>query len=120
MRRKGQKTRCEKRTLQKSKEVVRTYDAIQGEFASLLEKNEDVKEICCNVPLDGEETSDYTTDFICVKTDGDLMVRECVFRKYLMKPMTVQLLDLSREYWQKQGVTDWGIVIDEEKQSVEM
>lgn len=42
------------------------------------------------------------------------MVRECVFRKFLMKPLTVKLLDASREYWLRHGVTDWGLVIDEE------
>ncbi len=42
------------------------------------------------------------------------MVRECVFRKFLMKPMTVKLLDASREYWLRHGVMDWGVVIDEE------
>ena len=29
--------------------------------------------------------------------------------------MTVKLLDASRDYWINHGVTDWGIVIDEEK-----
>lgn len=45
----------------------------------------------------------------------DLMVRECVERKHLMKPMTVKLLDASREYWKRNGVTDWGLVINAEK-----
>ena len=44
----------------------------------------------------------------------NLMVRECVFRKFLMKPLTVKLLDASRDYWFRHGVTDWGVVIDEE------
>jgi hypothetical protein len=61
--------------------------------------------------LDGEE---YTTDFVCVKTDQELMVRECISRRLLTKPMTVKLLDQSREYWLRRGVSDWGIVIDEE------
>jgi len=77
----------------------------------MLQAREDVAEIKCNVPLDGLE---YTSDFVCTKTDGDLMVRECVFRKLLMKPMTVRLLDTSRDYWLRHGVTDWGLVIDEE------
>lgn len=42
--------------------------------------------------------------FILVKTDNDLMVRECVFRKFLMKPLTVKLLDASKEYWLRHGV----------------
>ena len=54
----------------------------------------------------------YTSDFVCIKTNGDWMVRECVYRKFLMKPMTVKLLDISRDYWLRHGVTDWGVVID--------
>lgn len=72
------------------------------------------EEIRCNVLLDGIDAGEYTSDFVCVKTDNDLMVRECVYRKYLTKPMTVKLLDASREYWLRRGVTDWGLVIDEE------
>ena len=109
MRKKGFKGRCEKRVLGKSKEVCRTYDAIQYACAYRLQEDDSIREIRCNVPLDGSE---YTTDFLCVKTDGDFMVRECVQRKYLLKPMTVKLLDMSRTYWMKRGVEDWGLVID--------
>ena len=41
------------------------------------------------------------------------MVRECVFRDKLMKPLTIKMLDASRDYWLEQGVEDWGIVINE-------
>ncbi len=44
------------------------------------------------------------------------MVRECVFRKHLTKPMTAKLLDESRNYWRRRGVTDWGIVVDKKKE----
>ena len=47
--------------------------------------------------------------------DNDLMVRECVQRKYLTKPMTIKLLDASRNFWLRHGVTDWGLVIDAEE-----
>ena len=57
---------------------------------------------------------DYMSDFVCVKNDGGLMVRECVYRKFLTKPMTVKLLDDSRNYWRIHGVEDWGLVIDAE------
>ena len=33
--------------------------------------------------------------------------------KYLTKPLTVKLLDFSRNYWLKRGIKDWGIVINE-------
>ena len=114
MRKKNFKGRCEKRMIGKCSDVCRTYDAIQYAYADLLQESEEVKEIRCNVLLDGLDVGGYTSDFVCTKTDGDLMVRECVFRKFLMKPLTVKLLDASREYWIRHGVTDWGLVIDEE------
>ena len=114
MRKKNFKGRCEKRVLAKCADVCRTYDPIQYVYADLLAAEETVQEIRCNVPLDGIELEEYTTDFVCIRTDGDLMVRECVWRKHLTKPMTVRLLDMSREYWLRHGVTDWGLVIDEE------
>lgn len=114
MRKKNFKGRCEKRVIVKCNEVCRTYDAIQYAYADILQASDEVKEIRCNVPLDGRDIGHYTSDFVCVKSDNDLMVRECVFRKFLMKPLTVKLLDASREYWLRHGVTDWGLVIDEE------
>lgn len=113
MLKKNFKGRCEKMSISKSKDVCRTYSVIQKKYVELLEKNNDVLEIRCNVLLDGLELGDYTSDFVCVKSDKDLMVRECVSSKHLMKPLTVKLLDASRDYWLKHGVMDWGIVIDE-------
>ena len=46
-----------------------------------------VKEIRVNVILEGVEDRAYTTDFVYTKLNGDLMVRECVFRDKLTKPM---------------------------------
>lgn len=109
MRKKGFKGRCEKRKVGKCKEICRTYDPIQSKYADILQEREDVGEIRCNVPLDGCE---YTSDFVCVRVNGDLMVRECVQRRFLMKPLTVKLLDISREYWLRHGIEDWGLVID--------
>ena len=114
MRKKGYKGRCEKKDLSKSQEVCRTYDAIQSNYADILQNDNSIQEIRCNVLLDGLAEGAHTSDFVCVKADGDLMVRECIFRKFLTKPMTVKLLDASRDYWLKHGVSDWGIVIDEE------
>ena len=114
MRKKGYKGRCEKKNLGKSQEVCRTYDAIQFNYADVLQNDNSIQEIRYNVLMDGLAEGAYTSDFVCVKSDGDLMVRECVFRKFLKKPMTVKLLDASRDYWLKHGVSDWGIVIDEE------
>lgn len=109
MRKKNYKGRCQKRSISKCNEVCRTYDAIQYAYADILQAREDVTEIRCNVPLDGTE---YTTDFVCIKSNGDFLVRECVNRNHLAKPLTIKLLDMSRIYWLRRGVTDWGLVID--------
>lgn len=111
MRTKNIKDRCTKRKLKKCEEIAKTYDKIQTAYADVLDRDQNVKNIRCNVPLDDE---DYMTDFLCTKQDGDLMVRECVYRSKLSLPRTCKLLDISREYWLKRGVTDWAIVIEKE------
>lgn len=118
MKKKGYKgSRCEKRYLSKCADgVVKTYTDIESRLADLLQKDVNIKEFRCNVLLDGFPEGEYCSDFVSVKTDGDLMVRECVYRKTLTKPMTVRLLDASRKYWLKHGVSDWGIVIEQEQE----
>ena len=111
MKKKNYKGRCEKRSLSKCKDVCRTYSPIQRAYADILENDSSIKEFQCNVPLGDAE---YTSDFLCTRTDGELIVRECVQRKLLTKPMTVKLLDTSKEYWLRHGVKYWRIVIDEE------
>lgn len=64
MRKKNFKGRCEKRVIAKCYEVCRTYDAIQYAYADVLQASNDVKEIRCNVPLDGLELGEYTSDFV--------------------------------------------------------
>lgn len=112
MRKKDYKGRCEKRVLEKCKSVFKSYDPIQSAYADFLEANREVIEIQCNVPLDGADMGDYMTDFVCVMANGDLMVRECIGRKALGKPMNMKLLDGSKAYWGSRGVADWGLVVD--------
>ena len=108
MRKKNYKGRCEKRKLSKCEGVCKTYDALQYAYA-----DNDIVEIRCNVQLEG---MDYTSDFLCVKANGEYMVRECVYRKLLTKPMTMKMLESSRQYWMDvKNVKDWGLVVDEEK-----
>lgn len=112
---KNYKGRCVKRTVPKAKEICKTYNNIQYSYLDVLQNREDIKEIRCNVPVELPQLGEYTTDILCVIDTGDLFVRECVFRNHISKPLTVRLLDASREYWFKHGVTDWGIVVDAEK-----
>ena len=80
-----------------------------------------MRSVHCRSVLESAErmttSSLRTTDFLCTMQDGSLRVRECVSRDHLMKPMNVKLLDASRGYWQKNGVTDWKIVTDAEKEA---
>jgi len=110
LRKKNYKGRCIKKAIPKCTDGFRGYDGIMVSYVDVLSKRNDIVEISCNVPLDEK---DYTSDFLCKKESGEYMVRECVNRKLITKPMTVKLLDESREYWLRRGITDWGIVIDE-------
>ena len=113
MRKKGFKGQVKKRIIGKCEGVFRAYDEIQYAYADMLQNDDGIVDIRCNVMLDRLDEGEYTSDFVCVKVNGDMMVRECVQRKHLMKPMTVKMMDASREYWLRHGVTDWGLVIDE-------
>lgn len=114
MKPKGYKrTRCEKRAMSKCADgVARTYNALESRYADKLNADFNVKEFRCQVLIEGLEIGEYCSDFVAIKVDGDLMVRECVYRKYLTKPMTAKLLDSSRNFWKRRGIEDWGIVVD--------
>lgn len=115
MRKKNYKgAKCIKRGLAKCEEVCRTYDAIQYAYADLLNEAEEIKSFRCNVLLEGLAEGEFTSDFVITKQDGGLMIRECVNRKHLSKPMTAMQLDMSRSYWKSHGITDWGIVTQKE------
>lgn len=114
MRKKNYKGKCVKRQLQKCEGVCRTFDDLQSAYAESLAACDDIQSFRCNVLLEGLEEGEYTSDFVIVKAGGDLMVRECVERKHLTKPLTVKLLEAGRRYWLRHGVSDWGIVIEKE------
>ena len=78
----------------------------------MFEADEDIVEIHMNVEIDDTELKLYMTDFLCKRKNGDYLVRECAFRKVLLRPQTVKLLDGSRNYWGRRGVKDWGIVVE--------
>ena len=75
------------------------FGRIMSDLGTFLGKEDSIIEFQCNVMLSGLEAGEYSSDFVCEKQNGDLMVRECVERRFLKKPMTVKLLDASRECW---------------------
>lgn len=112
MRKKNFKGRCEKKTIGKCKTVCKSFDPIQSAYIDILDDRYDVAEIQCNVELDGD-ASDFTTDIVAVMTNGEIMVRECVSRKILTRPLTMKWLEISQTYWYHRGVKEWGLVVDE-------
>ena len=112
-------SRCIKRKLKKCQGIAHIYDKIQNTYADILDKDKNIESISCNVLLENLEEGQFTTDFVCKKTDGDYLVRECVFRKKLSLPRTCKLLDVSRKYWLNRGVNDWAIVVEKEEEDGE-
>ena len=114
MRNKSSNVRTTKRKLSKCKDVCRTYSTIQYAYADMLENDSSVAEFICNVVLtDFDIEGTYTTDFLITKINGDKAVRECIFKDKITKPLNIKLLDESRLYWLRRGITDWGIVTNE-------
>lgn len=116
MRNANQKGRCIKRALPKFTSLCRTYDDVQNAYAALLSTDDNVVEVKCNVLIEDATEGKYCTDFVITKSDGNTAVRECVLNQYLCKPRMIKLLDLSQRFWLKHGVTDWKVVIADEKE----
>ena len=76
MQKKNFKGRCLKKQLSKCEGVCRTFSVLADAYAEALENNEEIEQIRCNVLMEGLTLGDYTTDFVCKKTNGDLLVRE--------------------------------------------
>lgn len=77
MRNTNTRSKTLKRRINKSKNIFHAYSEIQWKYVDLLESNDDVVEIRFNVKLAGCKLGDnYTSNFVCVKSDGQLMNRE--------------------------------------------
>ena len=101
-----------KKKLNKCKKVFYAYSELQYEYGTHLDMDDDLVEIRCNVKRPGCSVGDeYTSDFVCVKKNGEIMVRECVERSKFLRPSTCKLLDASRNYWLSKGIIDWSVVI---------
>ncbi len=115
MRNKNSHTVTIKKKLSKCRLIFFAYNDLQYKYGCQLDEDSQIAEIKCNVPLEKCELGNcYTTDFYCVKTNGDVFVRECVYKDKLLKPLTIKMLDASRNYWLSKGITDWGIVLNED------
>ena len=119
MRKFKNKGKCVKVKSSKSKETCKLFDEISIQYLKVLEQNEDIIEIQSNVRLIAVEGDEFCSDFVCLKSNNELMVRECVYRKHLSKPLTITRLDISMNYWNSRGVIDFGIVIEKGEENEE-
>ena len=111
MRKKDYKGRTEKFQIEKCEGICITYSDLQKKFVERLSKDKNVKEINCNVPIEG---SNYMTDVVVTMNDEKMCAYECVYRSTLIRPSLGRQLDISRMYWRKREF-EWGLVIDEEE-----
>lgn len=102
-----------KKKLTKCKDIFKAHSELQFRYGEQLDSRNDIAEIKCNVPINCELEGNFTTDLYCVKTDGSIMIRECVYQDKLLKPFYIKILDASRNYWLSKGIKDWGIVLNE-------
>ena len=113
MRNSKTRTSTIKSKLPKCSSVFYAYSELQHKYGVLLSQRDDVLEFKANVKLEDFPLGDsYTTDFVITTKDGKTLIRECVYKDKLLKPLTIKLLDASREYWLSRG-WNWGIVVDE-------
>ena len=105
-----------KKKLSKCNSIFYAYNDLQYKYGEQLDNNKDIAEIKCNVPIDVPELEgSFTSDFYCVKTNGEIFVRECVYKEKLLRPQVIKMLDASRNYWLSKGINDWGLVLNESK-----
>lgn len=110
---KNYKGRITKSTVPKVNGICKTYSPLQDAYVQILSKKEDIAEINCHFHLKGlMAEKQYTSDFVCKKRDGSLLVRETVLTSSLKRVNTAHLLELSQNYWAEKNVSDWGIVTD--------
>lgn len=100
--------------LNKKEGVFIAYNRLQFRYGQKLDVDDEIVEIFANQILDGFALgNNYTSDFVCKKSNDELMVRECVYKKNIMRPSVIKLLDEARNYWLSRGIDDWGIVLDD-------
>lgn len=114
MRNSKNNAKCEKRHYEKCvNNPAKMYSVLQRRYADILEADDQVKTFEINVPVEIDvEKGVYTTDFLIELTDGTKTVKECVFRKHLCQPKTVNLLSQSKRFWEAKGIEKWGLVLD--------
>ena len=75
--------------LNKKKGVFVAFNQLQFKYGQLLDKDDEIVEIQANYSLkDFSFGNNYTSDFVCKKSNGELKIRGCIYRKNIMKFIT--------------------------------
>ena len=115
----------------KNAKMRAVYGHAGREVADALEADDTIAQYDTNVDIDPALVSSidktgvrlqiteslWTTDFVTVGLDGGRGVIEVAEEKMLEGPHGLafcERLELSRRYWQRQGVTDWKVAVIEE------
>lgn len=124
MRKSSTKERYSTLNLLKAGGPCRLFGDIQKAFAIKLEQDKEVRQFQVNVllaPLDIELPKGWTpeepfmTDFLIEYTNGNKVIREAVQRADLNRLSVLKKLDYSYWYWQAQGISDWGLVVEKKE-----
>ena len=116
MRNMSSNVKCIRVSSKKSDKVCRCYSDLQLKYLELIEEDDKIVKVELNVKLSISSIEEsYSTDFLITLDDETVRIRECVYKKQLLRPTAVKLLDLSRNYWLSKGYSDWGIIINEKE-----
>lgn len=110
----------------KNGKTITVHTAVAKRFCDTLEKDDQVKSYQTNVELVnwqekcsivGLRTSyvntQWSSDFLIIKADDSVMVRELMSLEDLKKKSEIEKLEISRRYWKVAHVSDWGIILVE-------
>ncbi len=99
--------------------VVYTRSEILGKLQEavvrMLDIDPNIRSFQCHVLLEGLACGKYTSDIVYTTVDGETGVMECFSTTQLKKRESAVLMDESRNYWLRRGVTDWTLVINDEQ-----
>lgn len=109
----------------KCQRIICVNDSAEKEYALKLEADEQVMSYEENAALEKKNFQyinrvgiraayfglDWKSDFVIRKVNGAIAVCELVRQGDLDKITVLEQLELSRRYWEVNGVTDWKIVL---------
>lgn len=109
----------------KNNEVMEVHSDLALRYARILEDNYEIVRYQCDVSLNASKykfidsigikksyfENDWISHFKIWWKNGTVSVREIVMQHDINRPSTIQKLELSRRYWEQEGITDWKIVL---------